>query len=113
MMEYEEARDPVPPGHGERFVDPWNIEAETPSAPVVPDEPIDEQHQYGIYTLVRVDEELMPQREATTSKAGIGTALLTLAEDRRQAGLQPAVFGVKDRINRRWEATLWHPKEER
>lgn len=45
-----------------------------------------------------------------STAAAIGSALITLADDRHDAGLRPAVFGIKDNLESRWVSTLWQPR---
>lgn len=62
-----------------------------------------EENRYGLYV---ADPEL--HRIAETSKDGIGTALVTLADDRAEAGESATeVIGIFDRIERRWISGCW------
>jgi hypothetical protein len=63
-----------------------------------------EENRYGLYG--RDGDNIY--RIAETSKEGIGTALVQLAEDRRENGESAVeIIGVLDRIERRWITGLW------
>jgi hypothetical protein len=73
---------------------------------------VTEETRYGLYRLGvhrgQTHGPLEPIRLCTTSKAGIGTALVQLAEDRGSD--DPEIIGVLDRIERRWICSLWRPR---
>ncbi len=63
-----------------------------------------EENRYGLYG--RDGNDIY--RIAETSRDGIGTALVQLAEDRREAGESATeIIGILDRIERRWITGLW------
>jgi hypothetical protein len=75
----------------------------------VPDDEPTEETRYGLYRLARPDATKPPApiRLATTSKEGIGPALVQLADDRGSD--DPEIIAVLDRIERRWITSLWRP----
>ena len=74
---------------------------------VLPPDEITDDNRYGVYDL----RDGLPHDIAATSRDGLGLCLVTLAEDRREAGDNSApVLGVLDRETRQWICGLWRLK---
>jgi hypothetical protein len=46
-------------------------------------------------------------RACALTPGGVGLALVTVAEERREAGLGPEIMGVLDAVEGKWLTTLW------
>jgi hypothetical protein len=60
---------------------------------------------------VRTDDGIQCVAEADTA-TGLGTALVTMADDNRLAGLPVECYGVLDAHARRWISGLWTTANE-
>lgn len=74
-------------------------------------EPVNEDNRYGLYRLVLVNGQPLPVQICTTSRDGIGAALVQLADDRDDGtSYETEVVGILDRQERRWITSLWTTK---